>query len=122
MSHFTHISATLINENYYKGHSQAGKSKTKIIEMLRVGKMGRAAYMYVFVCVREKGRERQIDRQKEREGETRRQVKVGEGGSSLKHLVFWSNSVSHCLVSNNALSKGFGFHNEELYDIFIIYL
>lgn len=90
--------------------------------MLRVGKMGRAAYMYVFVCVREKGRERQIDRQKEREGETRRQVKVGEGGSSLKHLVFWSNSVSHCLVSDNALSKGFGFHNEELYDIFIIYL
>lgn len=56
MSHFTHISATLINEKYYKGHSQAGKSKTKIIEMLRVGKMGRAAYMYV--CVRERKGER----------------------------------------------------------------
>lgn len=95
MSHFTHISATLINEKYYKGYSQAGKSKTKTIKMPRVGKIGRAAYMYVFVRVCE----RQTDRRRERE--TRRQVKVGAGGNSLKHLVFWSNSGSHCLVSDN---------------------
>jgi len=33
-------SATLINDKYYKGHSQAGKSKIKVMAMLRVGKWG----------------------------------------------------------------------------------
>lgn len=50
MSHFTQISATLINEKYYKGHSQAGKSKIKAMGMLRVAKTGRAVCMYMLVC------------------------------------------------------------------------
>lgn len=50
MSHFTQISATLINEKYYKGHSQAGKSKIKAMAVLRVEKMGRTACMCVPVC------------------------------------------------------------------------
>ena len=66
MSHFTHISAILINEKYYKEHSQAGKSKTKTIKMLRVGKMRRAAYMYVFVYVCERQTDRQTDRETRR--------------------------------------------------------
>lgn len=49
MSHFTHISATLINEKYYRGHSQAGKMKT--MEMLRMRKMERAACIYLHVCL-----------------------------------------------------------------------
>lgn len=50
MSHFTQISATLINEKYYKGYSQAVKGKIKATGMQRVGKMGRALCMCMLVC------------------------------------------------------------------------
>lgn len=76
MSHFTQISATLINEKYYKGHSQAAKSNIKAMVMLKVGKWGGlctcvclCARVWILACV------------------IRKQVEVGDRGSSLEHAV-----------------------------------
>lgn len=51
MSHFTQTSATLINEKYYKGHSQAGKSKMKAMVMLTVGNSEGCVRVYAHVSV-----------------------------------------------------------------------
>lgn len=51
MSHFTQTSATLVNEKYYKGHSQAGKSKMKAMVMLTVGNSEGCVRVYAHVLV-----------------------------------------------------------------------
>lgn len=100
MSLFTQISATLINEKYCKGHSQAGISKIKAMGMLRLRKMGRAVYMcmcaivWVLVYL------------------IRKQVEAGRRGSSLEHAVLGvRTSLQHLcacsLLFDNTLSKGF---------------
>lgn len=50
MSHFTQISATLINEKYYKGHSQAGKKQNQSHGDAKGGENGEGC-VHVYACV-----------------------------------------------------------------------